>query len=111
MARDGDLLSSAPITERILAIRDRWHTKQQPNRGLHQGAHVVGRHRVEVNRVRVVIVLCPASTGAIIYLVVPQLWLAVSCCLLMLLLINSLVVFLATKAFVRFDISQDTPPA
>ena len=30
MARDGDLPSSAPITERILAIRDRWHTKRHP---------------------------------------------------------------------------------
>ena len=30
MARDGDLESSAPITERILAIRDRWHTKRHP---------------------------------------------------------------------------------
>jgi len=30
MARDGDLPSSAPITERILEIRDRWHTKRHP---------------------------------------------------------------------------------
>ena len=30
MARDGDLPSSGPITERILAIRDRWHTKRHP---------------------------------------------------------------------------------
>src|SRR5215831_7209736 len=28
MARDGDLPSSVPITERILEIRDRWHTKR-----------------------------------------------------------------------------------
>ena len=30
MARDGDLPSSGPITERILSIRDRWHTKRHP---------------------------------------------------------------------------------
>ncbi len=30
MARDGDLPSSAPITDRILEIRDRWHTKRHP---------------------------------------------------------------------------------
>src|SRR5882724_12483168 len=30
MARDGDFPSSGPITERILAIRDRWHTKRHP---------------------------------------------------------------------------------
>ena len=30
MARDGDLPSSAPITDQILAIRDRWHTKRHP---------------------------------------------------------------------------------
>src|SRR5437588_12831798 len=30
MARDGDLPSSAPITDRILAIRERWHTKRHP---------------------------------------------------------------------------------
>jgi len=30
MARDGDLPSSASITERILEIRDRWHTKRHP---------------------------------------------------------------------------------
>ena len=30
MARDGDLPSSAPITGRIIEIRDRWHTKRHP---------------------------------------------------------------------------------
>src|SRR5882762_7565111 len=30
MARNGDLGSNVPITERILAIRDRWHTKRHP---------------------------------------------------------------------------------
>ena len=30
MARDGNLPSSASITERILEIRDRWHTKRHP---------------------------------------------------------------------------------
>src|SRR5215831_17730050 len=30
MARDGDLPSSAPITDRIFEIRDRWHTKRHP---------------------------------------------------------------------------------
>src|SRR6266481_826487 len=30
MARDGDFPSSGPITERILAIRDRWQSIGQP---------------------------------------------------------------------------------
>src|SRR5437660_8762984 len=30
MARNGDLGSNVPITERILAIRERWHTKRHP---------------------------------------------------------------------------------
>src|SRR5260370_40009780 len=30
MARNGNLSSSVPITERILAIRERWHTKRHP---------------------------------------------------------------------------------
>jgi hypothetical protein len=30
MARNGNLASSASITERILAIRERWHTKRHP---------------------------------------------------------------------------------
>jgi len=55
--------------------------------------------------------LAIASAGAIIYLVIPNLWLAVSCCLLLLLIIDAFVVFLATNAFVRFDVSLDTPPA
>jgi hypothetical protein len=57
-----------------------------------------------------VVGLVIASTGAIFYLVVPQLWLAVGCCLLLLTLVDALVVFLATQAFVRFDVSLDTPP-
>src|SRR5262245_1354559 len=55
--------------------------------------------------------LALASAGAIIYLVVPQLWLAVGACLLLLLTIDLLVVLLATQAFLRFDVSIDTPPA
>ena len=30
MARNGNLGSNAPITDRILAIRERWHTKRHP---------------------------------------------------------------------------------
>src|SRR5437588_12683594 len=30
MARNGDLGSNVPITDRILAIRERWHTKRHP---------------------------------------------------------------------------------
>ena len=52
------------------------------------------------------------TAGAIVYLVIPQLWLAIGCCLwCWLVLINTFIVFLATQAFLRFDISQDTPPA
>jgi hypothetical protein len=58
-----------------------------------------------------VVGLAVASAGAIVYLLVPQLWLAVGCCLLLLLGIDLIVVLLATKAFQRFDISLDTPPA
>jgi len=52
-----------------------------------------------------------SSAGAIVYLVVPQLWLAVGCCLLLLLVVDAFVVLLATNAFTRFDVSLDTPPA
>ena len=55
--------------------------------------------------------LAIASTGAIVYVMIPQLWLAVGCSLLLLVSIDALVVFLATQAFVRFDVSLDTPPA
>jgi hypothetical protein len=55
--------------------------------------------------------LALASAGAIIYLIVPQLWLAVGACLLLLLIMDLLVVLLATQAFLRFDVSLDTPPA
>ncbi len=58
-----------------------------------------------------VVGLAIASAGAIVYLIVPQLWLAVGCCFVLLLLIDSLVVLLATKAFLGFDVSLDTPPA
>jgi len=58
-----------------------------------------------------VISLAIASAGAIVYLFIPQLWLAVACCLLLLLSIDLFVVLLATKAFLRFDVSLDTPPA
>jgi hypothetical protein len=36
MARNGDLGSNVPITERILAIRERWHTKRHPFWGVHE---------------------------------------------------------------------------
>jgi hypothetical protein len=55
--------------------------------------------------------LAVASAGAIIYLIIPQLWLAVGCCLLLLLIIDLAIMLLATKAFLRFDVSLDTPPA
>jgi hypothetical protein len=55
--------------------------------------------------------LATASLGAILYLIVPQLWLAIGCCLLLLIIVDALVVFLATQVFVRFDVSLDTPPA
>jgi hypothetical protein len=55
--------------------------------------------------------LAIASVGAIVYLIVPQLWLAVGCCLLLLSIVDAFIVFLATRAFVRFDVSLDTPPA
>jgi len=52
-----------------------------------------------------------ASAGAIVYLIVPQLWLAVACSTLLLLGIDGMVMLLASYAFTRFDISLDTPPA
>lgn len=55
--------------------------------------------------------LAVASAGAIVYLLVPQLWLAVGCALALLLVIDAIVVSLATVAFMRFDVSLDTPPA
>ena len=55
--------------------------------------------------------LAVVAAGAIVYLIIPQFWLAVGCCLLLLLIIDLVVVILATKAFLRFDVSLDTPPA
>jgi hypothetical protein len=52
-----------------------------------------------------------AAAGGIVYLLVPRWWLAVGCSSILLLGINAIILFLATKAFERFDISLDTPPA
>jgi hypothetical protein len=55
--------------------------------------------------------LAIASAGALVYLLIPQLWLAIACCLLLLSIMDTFVVLLATHAFMRFDVSLDTPPA
>ena len=62
------------------------------------------------NMLLLVVGLAIAAAGAIVYFLIPQVWLAVGCCLVLLLLLNSLIVYCASAAFVRFDISQDTPP-
>ncbi len=55
--------------------------------------------------------LAIAAAGGIVYLIVPQIWLAVACCAALLLIMDAVVVLLATQAFLRFDVSLDTPPA
>lgn len=53
--------------------------------------------------------LAVAAAGAILYLIVPSLWLPLIGCLLLLLAIDVAILFLATLAYQRFDISLHTP--
>jgi Putative ABC exporter len=52
-----------------------------------------------------------AATGGVIYFIIPNPWLALAGSLLLLLAIDVFIMFLVTLAFVRFDVSLDTPAA
>jgi hypothetical protein len=53
--------------------------------------------------------LAVAAAGAILYLIVPSLWLPLTGSLLLLLAIDTAILYLATLAYDRFDVSLHTP--
>jgi hypothetical protein len=53
--------------------------------------------------------LAVAAAGAVLYLIVPSLWLPLTGSLLLLLAIDTAILYLATLAYDRFDVSLHTP--
>ncbi len=58
----------------------------------------------------VCVCLAIAAAGAVLYVVIPNLWIVLSFSMFLLATIDVLVLYLATLAFRRFDVSRDTPP-
>jgi hypothetical protein len=57
----------------------------------------------------VCVCLSVVAAGAVLYVLVPNLWVVLSFSMLLLVGIDAVVLHLATLAFVRFDVSLDTP--
>jgi len=53
--------------------------------------------------------LALVAAGAILYLLIPRLSIVLSFSLLLLVALDAVILYLATVAFVRFDVSRDTP--
>jgi hypothetical protein len=57
----------------------------------------------------VCVCLAIVAAGAILYMLIPSLAMVLSFSMLLLLTMDAIVLYLATVAFVRFDVSRDTP--